>query len=403
MGTSLADVALSGRGSRCPAPQQKFTIGAGPVSVHERVSLALARAPLDHEDPEFQELFRQTTDMLKRVFRTQQDTVIMQGEAVLGLEAAAANLVEPDDKCLNLVSGVYGAGYGRHFAAYGGRVLEVRVPYNEAIDVEVVEDVLRTEGDVKLIAVVHSETPSGTVNPVRQLAGLARRHGALLVVDAVSSLGALPFEFDDWGIDIAVAGPHKCLGGVPGSALMAVSERAWDKIRSRPDPPRRRYVSLLDWKEGWIGEGRFPFTPFVAQIVGLHEALAAWLEEGLDNAIRRHDFVAGMCRAGVRALDLQLWPAREEIAANCVTAFAVPEGLDADEIRLLMNRRYGVEISGGLGDLRGKLLRIGHMGHVAQPLYAVMALAALERALHDVGYPVRFGAGVGAALAAMDR
>ena len=150
------DVASSGRGSRCPAPQQKFTIGAGPVSVHERVSLALARAPLDHEDPEFRALFRQTTDMLKRVFRTRQDTVIMQGEAVLGLEAAAANLVEPDDKCLNLVSGrslgSYGiAGYGRHFAAYGARALEVAVPYNEAIDVEVVEKVLRREGDVRVM------------------------------------------------------------------------------------------------------------------------------------------------------------------------------------------------------------------------------------------------------------
>jgi pyridoxamine--pyruvate transaminase len=402
MEAGAVDVASPGCGSSFPAPQQKFTIGAGPVSVHERVSLALARAPLDHEDPEFQHLFRQTTELLKRVFRTRQDTVIMQGEAVLGLEAAAANLVEPGDTCLNLVSGVYGAGYGRHFAAYGGRVLEVAVPYNDAVDVEVVAEVLRGEGDVSVIAVVHSETPSGTVNPVRELAGLARRHGALIVVDAVSSLGATPFEFDAWGVDIAVAGPHKCIGGVPGSALMAVSERAWDKIRSRPDPPRRRYLSLLDWKEGWIGEGRFPFTPFVAQIAGLHEALTVRLEEGLDNAVRRHDFVAGMCRAGVRALGLQLWPAREEIAANCVTAFAVPDGFDADEIRLLMNRRYGVEISGGLRELRGKLLRIGHMGHVAQPLYAVMALAALERALHDLGYPVRLGAGVGAALAAMD-
>ena len=402
MGDVALDVASSGRVSSCPAPLEKFTIGAGPVSVHERVSLALARAPLDHEDPEFQELFRQTTELLKRVFRTRQDTVIMQGEAVLGLEAAAANLVEPGDKCLNLVSGVYGAGYGRHFAAYGGRVLEVAVPYNEAVDVDVVEAVLRREGDVSVIAVVHSETPSGTVNPVRELAALARRHGALIVVDAVSSLGASPFEFDAWGVDVAVAGPHKCLGGVPGSALMAVSERAWDKIRSRPDPPRRRYVSLLDWKEGWIGEGRFPFTPFVAQIAGLHEALTARLEEGLDNAVRRHDFVAGMCRAGVRALGLRPWPAREEIAANCVTAFAVPDGLDAGEIRLLMNQRYGVDISGGLKELQGKLLRIGHMGHVAQPLYAVMALAALERALHDLGYPVRLGAGVGAALAAMD-
>ncbi len=399
----MSDAGTAKGGRETPPPLQKFAIGAGPVTVHERVSLALARAPLDHEDPEFQEIFRETTELLKRVFRTGGDTVIMQGEAVLGLEATAANLVEPGDTCLNLVSGIYGAGYGRHFTNYGGRLVELKVPYNEAIDAGEVEEVLRREGDVKVMAVVHSETPSGTMNPVRELAALARTYGVLLVVDAVSSVGAAEFAFDEWGVDVAVAGPHKCLGGVPGSALMAVSDRAWEKIRSRPDPPRRRYLSLLDWKDGWIAEGRWPFTPFVAQIVGLREALTARLEEGLDAAIRRHDYVAAMCRAGVRGLDLELWPASEEIMSNCVTAFRVPDGMAAEEVKLHMNRRYGIVISGGLGELKGKLLRIGHMGHVAQPAYTVMALAALERTLHDLGHPVAFGSGVGAALAAMDQ
>jgi pyridoxamine--pyruvate transaminase len=379
----------------------KFTMGSGPVSVHERVSLALARAPLYHMDPDFQTLFRETTERLKQVYRTQQDVFIMQGEAVLGLEAAAANLVEPGDKCLNLVSGVYGAGYRRYFEGYGGRVVELAVPYDEAIDAAAVEQVLRREGDVKLIAVVHSETPSGTVNPVQAIAALAQTYGALTIVDVVSSLGGMPVEMDAWGMDVAVAAPHKCLGGLPGSALMAVSERAWQKIRSRPNPPRRRYVSFLDWKEGWLGEGRFPFTPFVAQIAGVNEALAMRLEEGLENAWARHEWAARMCRAGVRALGLALWPARDSLMANCVTAFKIPAGLNGDEIQQIMNRRYGVVISGGLKELHGKLLRIGHMGHMAQPMYVVVALGALERALHDLGYPFTFGAGVGAALAAM--
>jgi pyridoxamine---pyruvate transaminase len=385
-----------------PAPQMKFTMGSGPVSVHERVSLALARAPLYHMDPDFQSLFRETTERLKQVYRTRQDVFIMQGEAVLGLEAAAANLVEPGDKCLNLVSGVYGAGYRRYFEGYGGQVVELAVPYNEAINAGAVEKLLQREGDVKLIAVVHSETPSGTINPVQDLARLAQAYGALTIVDAVSSLGGMPVEVDAWGLDVTIAAPHKCLGGLPGSALMAVSERAWQKIRSRPNPPRRRYVSFLDWKDGWLGEGRFPFTPFVAQIAGVNEALAMRLEEGLDNAWARHEWAARMCRAGVRALGLELWPARDSITANCVTAFKIPPGVNADEMQQVMNRRYGVVISGGLKELQGKLLRIGHMGHMAQPMYVVVALGALERALHDLGYPVAFGAGVGAALAAMD-
>jgi pyridoxamine--pyruvate transaminase len=385
-----------------PAPGMKFTLGAGPVTVHERVSLALARAPLDHEDPDFRAIFHATTDKLKRVFRTTQDTIIMQGEAVLGLEAAAANLVEPGDKCLNLVSGPYGAGYRRYFDQHGGEVVEVKVPYDVAVDPDEVESVLRREGDVKVIALVHSETPSGTLNPLAEIAALARRYDALTIVDVVSSLGSTPVEFDDWGLDIAIGAPHKCLGGLPGSALLAVSERAWAKIRSRPDAPRRRYVSLLDWKEGWLDEGHFPFTPFVAQVVGLEEALTARLEEGLGNAFARHDFCARMCRAGVRGLGLELWPRHEEEMCNCVTAIKLPAGLSEDDIRLTMNRRYGVVIAGGLKELHGKLLRIGHMGHIAQPMYVIVALAALERTLHDQGLALRFGDGVGAALAAMD-
>jgi pyridoxamine--pyruvate transaminase len=380
----------------------KFTMGSGPVGVHERVSLALARAPLYHIDPDFEALFRETTAKLQQVYRTRGDVFIMQGEAVLGLEAAAANLVEPGDKCLNLVSGVYGAGYRRYFEGYGGQVVELTVPYDDAVDAAAVEQVLRREGDVKLIAVVHSETPSGTVNPLPEIACLAQTYGALTIVDAVSSVGGMPVEVDGWGLDVTIAAPHKCLGGLPGSALMAVSERAWQKIRQRPNPPRRRYVSFLDWKDGWLSEGRFPFTPFVAQIAGVNEALSMRLEEGLENSWARHEWAARMCRAGVRALGLELWPARESILANCVTAFKIPAGLDGGELQRVMNQRYGVVISGGLKELYGKLLRIGHMGHMAQPMYVAVALSALERGLHDLGYPVRFGAGVGAALAAMD-
>lgn len=387
---------------RGPAPQMKFALGSGPVSVHERVSLALAKAPFDHEDPAFREAFVRTTEKLKAVYRTTQDTVIMQGEAVLGLEAAAANLVEPGDVCLNLASGVYGAGYSRYFHRYGGEVLEITAPYDRAVDPEEVRALLRRRGDVRVMAVVLSETPSGTVNPVPEIAALAREYEALLIVDVVSALGGSPVEFDEWGLDVAVAGPHKCLGGVPGSALVAVSERAWRKIRARRDPPRRTYLSLLDWKDGWIGEGVWPFTPFVTQVAGLDETLTALLEEGLDRAFARHDFCARMCRAGVAALGLEFWPAEEALMANCVTAVKVPPGVSADEVLELANRRYGVVLAGGLKDLRGRLLRIGHMGHIAQPMYVVVALAALERALHDVGYAVQLGAGVGAALAAMD-
>lgn len=379
----------------------KYTMSAGPVSIHDRVRQAYGRQVLYHYDPEFQALFDDTLEKLRQVFRTRGDVVVMQGEAVLGLEAASACTVAPGDKCLNLVSGVYGAGYARYFEAYSGRPpLEVKVPYNEAIDPGQVEQVLKAEGDIRVVAMVHSETPSGTVNPVKEICALARQHGALTVVDAVSSLGGMEMAVAEWDVDLCVAGPHKCLGAAPGSALVAVSERAWEAMRSHPKPRRRSYLSLLDWKEQWLDGRRFPFTVFVGQINGLNEALTMVLEEGLEARIQRHSQAARMCRAGARAMGLELWPAREEIMGTCVTAVKVPEGLQADDLIRLMRERYRVVISGSLRELAGKLIRIGHMGHMAQPVFVELVLGALEQSLRDLGYPVALGQGVAAAMAA---
>lgn len=378
------------------------TMSAGPNSIHDRVRQAYARQVLYHYDPDFHALFDDTTDKLKQVYQTSGDVVIMQGEAVLGLEAASACTVRPGDKCLNLVSGVFGAGYARYFKRYSGQApLEIKAPYNESIDPADVERVLKEEGDIHAVAVVHSETPSGTLNPVKEICALAQEYGALTIVDAVSSFSGLPTPVDEWGVDICVAGPHKCLGAAPGSALMAVSDPAWEAMRAHPTPLRKGYLSLLDWKEIWMEQRRFPFTVFVAQINAVNEALTMVLEEGLENRFERHAQAARMCRAGVQALGLELWPAREEIMSTCVTAFAAPEGFTPQQIIAHMRETYGLAITGSLKELAHKVVRIGHMGHMAQPMYVEMALAALERTLHDLGYPVQLGQGVGAALAAV--
>lgn len=377
----------------------KYTMAAGPVNLHDRVRQAYSRQILYHYDPEFHSLFDDTLDKLQKVFQTSGDVVIMQGEAVLGLEAASACAVKPGDKCLNLVSGVYGAGYARYFREYSGQEpISIEVPYDEAIDPADVEEVLKREDDVRFIALVHSETPSGTVNPVREVCALAREYDALTIVDAVSSLGGMDVPVDEWGVDLCVAGPHKCLGAAPGSALVSVSKRAWKAMQEHPKPRRRTYLSLLDWKELWMEQRRFPFTVFVGQINGLHEALSMVLEEGLGNRIARHGRAADMCRAGARALGLELWPAHDEIASTCVTAINTPDGIDADDLIMQMRDQYGVSITGSLKQLDGKLIRIGHMGHMARPLYVQAALSALERSLRDLGYPVELGKGVAAAL-----
>ena len=388
-----------------PADRSSFTtrhnLAAGPVSIHERVRMAYARPLLYHYDPDFLALFRETEDLLRQVYQTHGDVVIMQGEAVLGLEAASVCAVHPGDKCLNLVSGVFGAGYARYFRRYSGREpLTVEVPYNEAIDPAQVEAVLRQEGDVRAIAVVHSETPSGTLNPIAEIAALAQDHGAITIVDAVSSLGGMPLAVDAWGVDICIAGPHKCIGAAPGSALMAIGARAWERIQTHPDPLRGSYLSLLDWKERWMAQGRFPFTVFVAQIYGLHEALLMIVEQGLESRLELHSRAARMCRAGVRALGLELWPARESIASTCVTAVKTPPGIEIQALIEHMWRKDGVAIAGSIRELEGKLFRIGHMGYMARPEPVLIALAALERALAAQGFEFEPGVALAAAQAA---
>jgi pyridoxamine--pyruvate transaminase len=380
----------------------KYTMSAGPNTIHDRVRLAYANQITYHYDPDFHDLFDDTIEKLKQIYRTSGDVVIMQGEAVLGLEASSAGPVRPGDKCLNLVTGVFGAGYARYFKYYSGNdPLEIVMPYNQSIDPADVEKVLKEEGDVRFIAMVHSETPSGTLNPVKEICALAQEYGALTIVDAVSAIGGMDVPVDEWGADLVVGGPHKCLGAAPGSALVSVSERAWEAMRSHPTPRRRSYLSLLDWKERWMENRRFPFTVFVAQIRGVNEALTMALEEGLDNRIARHTKTAQLCRAGARAIGLELWPASDDIMSTCVTAITVPEGIDASELIARMREDYGVAITGSLGELAGKVIRIGHMAHMAQPMYVVMALGALERSLHDMGYKLKLGEGVGAALAAI--
>lgn len=380
----------------------KYTMSAGPNTIHDRIRRAYSHQITYHYDPEFHALFDDTTEKLKQVYQTSGDVVIMQGEAVLGLEAASAGPVAPGDKCLNLVTGVFGAGYARYFKYYSGQdPLQIVMPYDQVIDPADVEKVLKEEGDVKFVAVVHSETPSGTLNPVKEICALAQQYGALTIVDAVSAVGGMNVPVDEWGVDICVGGPHKCLGAAPGSALMAVSERAWEAMRNHPTPRRRSYLSLLDWKELWMENRRFPFTVFVAQIRGVNEALTMVLEEGLQNRIDRHTKAAHLCREGAKAMGLELWPVSEDIMSTCVTAIKVPDGVDADAVIKRMREQYGVSVTGSLKELAGKIIRIGHMAHMAQPMYVVMALGALGRSLQDVGYDVKLGEGVGAALAAI--
>ncbi len=375
-----------------------INLAAGPVEISPRVSMAMARPVLYHYDPSFIELYKRIDEKLKKAFLTKHDIIIQQGEAILGLEAAAHSCIAPGDKCLNLVTGVFGKWFEDFIIAAGGTVIELKKEYNESITEEDVREAFRKNPDIAVMSVVHSETPSGTVNPVDKLCPIVKEHGAITIVDTVSGVFGSELRPDDWGIDVCITGPQKCLGAAPGLSIACISPDAWAKME-KSSAPANSYMSFTDWKSKWIENSAFPYTPSVSLLYGLDEALSMLLEEGIESVWERHALSARMCRAGIKGMGLNLWPASEDIAADCCTAFKTPEGVDSKAFRDTLREKWKLMIVTGYGELAPHVLRIGHLGHTAKPLYVLSALALVGKALLDSGVSVDVGKGIDSALA----
>ena len=377
-----------------------LTLTAGPNDVSARVRAALAAPIMYHYDPAFKEVFRETERMVGEIYgSSSHEIILMQGEAILGLEGAARSLVRAGTSCLNLVSGVFGKGFGYWLSAIGADLHEIEVPYDEAVSAAAVDAYLTEHPEISVVSVVHSETPSGTLNPVWDIGPIARKHGAVTIVDVVSSWAGIELKPQEWQLDLLVAGPQKCLGGPPGMSLLAVSEQAWAAIEANPDAPRDSFLSLLDWRDKWHGKGNFPYTPSVSDLNGVHAAAAQLLDEGLDASIARHQRVFDACWAGVLGMGLSPWPVSKDIASACITAIRVPDGLTDTQVRDHVRANYGVQLSAGQG--AGNLVRIGHLGATARPMYMIAGLSALGQSLLDLGADVDVGAGVAAAMASL--
>lgn len=379
-----------------------ITLTSGPVNAYSDVLRGLSRTVLYDYDPAFQLFYEQVIDKAQTAMRLSNRPVILHGEPVLGLEAAAASLITPDDTVLNLASGVYGKGFGYWAARYTPKLIEIEVPYNEAIDPQAVADKLKAHPETSVVSVCHHDTPSGTINPIDEIGAIVADHGAYLIVDAVSSFGGMKTHPEDCKADIYVTGPNKCLGAPPALTVMGVSARGWDKMKANEAAPRASMLSILDWENAWSRDEPFPFTPSVAEMNGLEVALDLYLNEGPEAVWARHGLTAQATRTGARAMGLDLWAANEAIASPTTTAIRTPEGIDEDKLRAAARARYGVVFSSGRGETLGKLTRIGHMGPTAQPIYAIAALTALGGALKSLGHPADVGRGIEAALAVID-
>jgi serine---pyruvate transaminase len=372
----------------------EIILAPGPTPIPPEVLLAQGSPLVYHRGPGFGRLMRDVTARLRELYRTDRaDVLLMTSSGTGGLESAVQNVFSPGDEVLVPLAGFFSERWRSLATAMRLSVRTVEHGWGEEVDASRVADAL-AEHPVRAVLLTHSETSTGVIQPIEELARVANDAGVMVVVDVVSSLGAVPFEFDAWGIDVAVGGSQKALSASPGIAFIAVSERAWDAHASATLP--RFY---FDWsvyrRFAELPEPENPWTPAISVMQGLHAALELYFQDGVDAAYRRHELLSRAVKEGVKALGLDLFG--EGLERNwTVTAIRAPEGVDADTISDRIRKDFGCVLAPGQGPLKGKVFRIGHFGYVSD-LDILRGLAALEMTLERLGHPVKRGSAVASA------
>jgi serine---pyruvate transaminase len=330
---------------------------------------------------------------VKGVMATSADVLVFTASGTGGLESAVANLFSPGDRVVVPVAGYFGERFAAIARAYHLDVREVVYEWGRAVRAEDVRAAL-AEAPAKAVLMQHSETSTGVIHDVRAVGEVARQAGVLFVVDVVSSLGAVPFEADAWGVDVAVGGSQKAFSATPGLAFVSVSERAWEASKTATNP--RFYFDWAAYKRSYeLKDPENPFTPAISLMLGMRAALRLYLDEGTDRVLERHRLLSQAVKDGVRALGLDLFGEHPD-RGWAVTAIRAPEGIDGNELVARVRAEHRIILAPGQGPLKGKVFRIGHLGYYDR-FDIIRGLAALELTLHGMGYPVKPGAAVAAA------
>jgi len=375
----------------------RILLGAGPSNVHPRVYQAMMSPILGHLDPDFLHIMDETKDLLRTVFRTQnEETIAVSGTGSAGMEAAIANLIEPGERAVVCVAGFFGDRIAEMASRYGAEVTRVEAEWGRIIEAEAVEAALRAAGRTKLVAIVHAETSTGIHQPLDDIIRLAHDHDAVIVVDAVTSLGGCEVAVDDWGIDACHSASQKCLCSPPGMAPLTFSPRAAGILRSRETKVGSWYLDMTLLDNYWGGKRAYHHTAPMTMVYALREGLRVVLEEGLETRIGRHQRNGQALRAGLDAMGLTLH-AQEGYRLTTLTAVRVPEGIEDLKLRRALLYDHNIEISGGLGPLAGKIWRVGLMGVGSSAENVLAVLQALEQELSAQGFHLEKGAGVAAA------
>ena len=364
----------------------------GPTPVPPEVLLAQGQPIVYHRGPGFGSVLREVTEGLQWLLATKNDVLTFTASGSGGMEAAIANCFSPGDRVLVVSVGNFGERFRTIAERFGLDVKYLEYEWGQTAQAPDVAAAL--EPDIKGVLIQHSETSTGVVNDIEAVGAVVRNHPALYIVDTISGVGGAPIKVDDWGIDVAIGGSQKALMASPGIAFMSVSARAWEANAVALCP--RFYWDWAAVKQSYESKDpETPYTPAVHLYLGVAAAIRLLREDGLDEAYARHRLLSRAVKAGVRALGLDLFGDDLERAV-CVTAVKCPDGIDGGALTALIRRKFGIIFAPGQGKLKGKIFRIGHIGYLA-PAEILQALAVLELALGELGYPVKRGDAVAAA------
>ena len=369
-------------------PPVRTLMGPGPADVHPRVLAALSRPTIGHLDPAFVGMMDEVKELLRIAFRTENAlTMPVSAPGSAGMETCFVNLVEPGDEVVVCINGVFGGRMKENVERAGGVPILVQGTWGRAVDPQQVEETLRAHPAARILAFVQAETSTGACSDARTLAEIARRHDCLTIVDAVTSLGGSPLEVDAWGLDAVYSGSQKCLSCTPGLSPITFNERALDKVRGRKTKVQSWFMDLNLVMGYWSGEQKrtYHHTAPVNALYSLHEALLMLAEEGVEQAWARHARNHQALRAGLETLGLELIvPAAERLPQ--LNSVSVPGGIDEAAMRVRLLSRYNLELGAGLGDLAGKIWRIGLMGYSSRPENILLCVGALATELAAMGH-----------------
>ncbi|MFQ5693594.1 MAG: pyridoxal-phosphate-dependent aminotransferase family protein [Nitrospinota bacterium] len=377
---------------------ERILLGPGPSLADPRVLRAMNNPMIGYLDPAYLAVMDEVTEHLRATFQTRnQATFPVQGTGFSGMDACLGTLIEPGDKVIIAVHGFFGARMCHMAERHGASVVRLDQEWGKAFDPETIREAVRAHTDAKFLAIVHAETSTGVLQPLEEIGRICQENGVLFLVDAVTSLAGVELAVDDWGIDICYSGSQKCLGAPPGMAPVTLSDRALGVIAERNSPPASYYLDLSLIKEYWGESHTYHHTGPMAMVYAMREALRIVSEEGLAARWARHRLNGAALQAGLQALDLELH-AEAENRLPTLTTVRIPEGLDDAKARGRLLEEFNIEIGGGLGDLKGKIWRIGLMGYASDRRNVLYLLSALESICADGGLrPAKPGAGVAAA------